>query len=92
MHHQKNKLWEIVRAPHNHPANPGYATSVEGLYLKFHSFYVVYRGGGLALALVLINTNSRVAMSGENKIKQKCWNKKMGKAHLRRMNTLDFSF
>ncbi len=78
MHRQKNKLWEIARAPPNHPANPGHATGVEGLYLKFHSFYVVYRGGGLALALVLINNNSRVAMSRENKIKQKCWNKKDG--------------
>jgi hypothetical protein len=26
MHYQKNKLWEIVRASLNHPANPGYAT------------------------------------------------------------------
>ncbi len=34
------------------------------------------RGGGLALALVLINTNSTGAMFRENKMKQKCWNKK----------------
>ncbi len=30
------------------------------------------RGGGLALALVLINTNSTDAMCRENKMKQKC--------------------
>jgi hypothetical protein len=39
---------------------------------------IVCRGGGLALALalVLINTNSKGAMSRENKMKQKCGNKK----------------
>ncbi len=34
------------------------------------------RGGGLALALVLINTNSTGAMSRENKRKKKYSNKK----------------
>ncbi len=33
MHHQKKKLREIVRAPSNHPANPGYADSPKEFFV-----------------------------------------------------------
>jgi hypothetical protein len=41
-----------------------------------HRMIFTSRGGGLALALVLINTNSTGAMSRENKRKKKYSNKK----------------
>jgi hypothetical protein len=34
------------------------------------------RGGGLALALILTNTNSGSATPRESKMEQKCWNQK----------------